>query len=390
MMRTIRYYTILFLVGWLIVMGCFRKSTKSTSISTSRSSSIEHAANSINTSGNFLDPSKVKVSYVTSFYASHQPGGEVANPHRQEIKAAILANIHNQHLHQIVVFLDGVSAQSNCIHFILEMRELNIKYMSTTTTSTTSSVLMKEQEETQEDVLSKLTCIDVHTGQPTYYDMFQNTLHKDVLGDVIILANADQVFDNTISVVRDLNPYVLVVLGTKGFGYNIPPKIKYFYDILVGTNYVDNTEMQQSNKDMCKKTRYSWDTWIFKRVAIRDRLKEHDFQRMNTNNENVSFYMNENGAENAALWALQQSFPFTSVYNACDVIYSWSFHFAPKQHHLHHDGTSEQWLQVTTAKRSPLYSPPGHVPKPWGGSGQVPHPYPSKKPECVRTNTCFL
>ena len=381
---TIRYYTILFLLMWLIVMGCFRKLTKTATISTT-SSSIEHATSSINTSGN-LDPSKVKVSYVTSFYA-HQPDGEVANnPHRQEIKAAILANIYNPHLHQIVVFLDGVSVQSNCIHFILEMRELNIKYMSTVKTS---SVLMKE-EEAQEDVLSKLTCIDVHTGQPTYYDMFQNTLHKDVLGEVIILANADQVFDTTISVVRDLNPYVLVVLGTKGFSYNIPPKIKYFYDILVGTDYVDNTEMQQGNKDMCQKTRYSWDTWIFKRVAIRDRLNEQDFQRMNTNNEMISFYMNENGAENAALWALQQSFPFTSVYNACDVIYSWSFHFAPKTHYLHHETSEEQWLQVTTAKRSPLYSPPGHVPKPWGGSGQVPHPYPSKKPECVRTNTCFL
>ena len=218
-MRESRYYTILFLLMWLIVMGCFRKSTKTTSISTS--SSFEHATtNSINTSGN-LDPSKVKVSYVTSFYTS-QSGGEVANnPHRQEIKAAILANIHNQHLHQVVVFLDGVSVQSNCVHFILEMRELNIKYI--TTTSTSSSVLMKE--ETQEDVLSKLTCIDVHTGQPTYYDMFQNTLHKDVLGDVIILANADQVFDDTISVVRDLNPYVLVVLGTKGFGYKLKSQI---------------------------------------------------------------------------------------------------------------------------------------------------------------------
>lgn len=359
-------------------MGCFRKSTNTTIISTSSSSFEQHETNSISTSGN-LDPSRVKVSYVTSFYAFT----EVANnPHRQEIKAALLANIHNPHLHQIVVFLDGVSAQSNCVHFILEMRELNIKYMTATTTS---SVLMTE-EEAQEDVLSKLTCIDVHTGQPTYYDMFQNTLHKDVLGEVIILANADQVFDDTISVAQNLNPYVLVVLGTKGFGYNIPPKIKYFYDILVGTDYVDNTEMQQGNMDMCQKTRYSWDTFIYKRVAIRgDRLNEQDFQRMNTNNEMISFYMNENGAENAALWALQQSFPFSSVYNACDVIHSWSFHFAPKTHHLH-----QEWLQVTTAKRSPLYSPPGHVPKPWGGSGQVPHPYPSKKPECVRTNTCFF
>jgi hypothetical protein len=43
--------------------------------------------------------------------------------------------------------------------------------------------------------------------------------------------------------------------------------------------------------------------------------------------------MSENGAENAALWALQQSYPFTSVYNACDKIHSWHFHVTLKTHH---------------------------------------------------------
>eukprot|EP00985_Skeletonema_marinoi_P030848 scaffold34256_cov83-Skeletonema_marinoi.AAC.1 len=49
------------------------------------------------------------------------------------------------------------------------------------------------------------------------------------------------------------------------------------------------------------------------------KLKEENFKRLSETNELVPFYMNESGAENAALWALQQSYPFSSTYNTMHV-----------------------------------------------------------------------
>jgi hypothetical protein len=47
---------------------------------------------------------ETKVSYITSFWA--KPPNEQVNPHRREVEAALLTNIHNPHFDQIVVFLD--------------------------------------------------------------------------------------------------------------------------------------------------------------------------------------------------------------------------------------------------------------------------------------------
>ena len=55
----------------------------------------------------------IKVSYVTSFWAK-VPGEQVkVNPHRREVEAALLTNIHNPHLDQIVVFLDTTQQESD-------------------------------------------------------------------------------------------------------------------------------------------------------------------------------------------------------------------------------------------------------------------------------------
>eukprot|EP00985_Skeletonema_marinoi_P014568 scaffold7393_cov165-Skeletonema_marinoi.AAC.2 len=86
--------------------------------------------------------------------------------------------------------------------------------------------------------------------------------------------------------------------------------------------------------------------------------------------------MNESGAENAALWALQQSYPFSSTYNA------WHFHLTKKTH----KARETPWLRVSD-RNSPLFTPPGLVPKPYGfpqkASGGEP-------PLCVGTDSCFL
>lgn len=321
------------------------------------------------------------VSYVTSFWAKDVKGG-LPNPHRREVEAALMANIHNPYFDQIVVFLDGVSEESNCMHFLQDMRDLDV------------SMGLNVLE--QEDSIAKVTCVGVHGSQPPYYQMFMNAVSDIISGDVVIMANADQAFDYTISAAGNLNPDVLAVLATRGFSNDMPQITNYFYRTLVGTQYLGNIGQTVTGGhvgvNICGSNPYSWDTFIFHKNTLANRLKQDAFKRENMNNQMVFFYMNEMGAENAALWALQQSFPFKSLYNACDVIHSWHFHLTPKTHKEH----ESPWKKVEK-------SPYGSVPYPWGGyepeikctgrknrcrkSG---HPKPSKNPPCTAENNCFL
>lgn len=321
------------------------------------------------------------VSYVTSFWA--KDGNDVTpNPHRREVEAALMANIHNPYFDQIVIFLDGVSQESNCIHFLQDMRDLDA--------SMGLHVLY------QDDSIAKVNCIDVNGKQPSYYQMFTNAVSDAVIGDVVVMANADQAFDYSMAAAGNLNPEVLAVLSTHGFSNNMPPFTNYFYRTLVGSQYLDNIGNDDPGGhvgvNICGSQPYSWDTYIFHKNTLKNRLKEDAFKRRNTSNQLVFFFMNEMGAENAALWALQQSFQFNSLYNACDVIHSWHFHLTPKTHKEH----ESPWLKVGN-------SPDGSVPYPWGGYAiencrtkrgktrcRASHPAPSKTPPCIEDKTCFM
>mmetsp|Transcript_1513 Transcript_1513/g.2506 ORF Transcript_1513/g.2506 Transcript_1513/m.2506 type:complete len:128 (-) Transcript_1513:804-1187(-) len=121
-------------------------------------------------------------------------------------------NILNPHFDQIVIFLDGATEDANCGHFLNGMRELsgNLGVVSVN----------------QLDPFSRVTCVDVNTGQPTYYQMFKNAVSDHVSGDIVVLANADMAFDDTMSLARRLDPEVLVVLGTRGFTDRMPLNVK--------------------------------------------------------------------------------------------------------------------------------------------------------------------
>eukprot|EP00984_Skeletonema_dohrnii_P007978 scaffold2943_cov166-Skeletonema_dohrnii-CCMP3373.AAC.1 len=72
-----------------------------------------------------------KVSYVTSFWA--KVIGEEINPHRREVEAALLANIHNPHFDQVVVYLDREEDNAeSCLDFCQAMSDLSRQVFSMT------------------------------------------------------------------------------------------------------------------------------------------------------------------------------------------------------------------------------------------------------------------
>ena len=129
---------------------------------------------------------------------------------------------------------------------------------------------------------------------------------------------------------------------------------------------------------------------IFHKNKLQGRLKEEDFQRTAMEEGKMFFYMNENGAENAALWAVEQAYPFSSTYQGCDRIQSWHFHLTPKTHKVR----ETVWRREPVGRKNPRFTPRGSVPKPWGGFEEVLQgqnlAYASKVPDCVQTYSCFV
>ncbi len=341
--------------------------------SSSASSSVHHISDA------------KKVSYVTSFWAKDRQTTNLI-PHRREVEAALLANIYNPHIDQVVVFLDGVTTddtideehKSTCVHFHQDMAELSRQYLQvTSSTKHTHGV---------DDPMLKVKCVNVITGQPTYHQMFLNAISNVVDGDIVVMANADMVFDDSMAKARKLKEDVLLVLATWGFSSEVTPvSIRQFYDIIVRTAGTENQQLKDRDVDQCTMNHWSWDSWIFHKRAIQGKLQEEHFQRPNINNEMVPFYMNENGAENAALWAMEQCPSFATTYNACDEIQSWSFHLTPKTHY-------SQWSRWPRGDGGIGRNPDrALIPKPWGGTERTKWhspPYPPKL--CARENGCFF
>ena len=69
------------------------------------------------------------------------------------------------------------------------------------------------------DPMSKVTCVNVITGQPTCYQMLLNLLSSVFTGDIVVLANAEMniAFGDSIAKARKLKEDVLLVLSTRGF-----------------------------------------------------------------------------------------------------------------------------------------------------------------------------
>ena len=322
----------------------------------------------------YTDSAGKKISLVTSLWAKHRHP-DIIIPHRREVEAALLANIYNPHIDQVVIFLDSIMTAidegghgpSTCFHFHQDMDELNRQFREASPPAPV--------ETHSADPMSKVICVGLNSGQPNYHQMFSQAISDIVTGDIVVMANADMAFDDTLEQARKLKEDVLLVLGTKGFTEEMPLSTRHVYDVVVGVPADDvNTD-----RDMCMSNPWSWDSWIFHKKSIQgNNLKEEDFLRptIKGNDHKAPFFMNESSAENAALWAMEQSPGFNISINACELIHSWSFHLTPKTHHKY--GEKSIWPH------------PPYVPRPHGGTRyreKINRPFPPKG--CDRPGGCF-
>jgi hypothetical protein len=334
------------------------------------------------------------ITLVTGFWAQAQNAPNV-QPHRRELEASLVANLQNPHFHQVLVILDSVSKNTTegCPEFVAHINSL-----------------MGPQDSEHSAVF---TCRERTEGQPTYYEMFQYCLDTEwVKGSVVVMSNADQAFDDTMVFAKALPSDFFWTLSTQGFLTNsnnstrslLPPsRLLETYDRIVvgredhkksqGNAKKKKTPTSATNRcvpwretDAHPKYSLSWDAYIFRPETIRRSLNATYFMRPNFYRQPSWFYMNENGAENAALYAVSQGLMnSTTFWNACYLIQSWHFHLTPKMHHK--EGNMKgRWPRVQGGKGFLFHDgtdSPDNI-----ASDFVPHPR-ALIPLCEGQEECF-
>ena len=189
---------------------------------------------------------------------------------------------------------------------------------------------------------AKLTC-EIRHERVTYYHMLHTTKRKIFSNYVTIVANADQVFDETVEQLRYLNSATLTVIATQGLGLQETPSyLVDDYHLLTGAHLYDvfyskavddlveasglDVEVHVKNRCRQRTPRFSWDAYAFHPESVR--MDKKLFKQ-----RDGDLYMNQLGAENVALRALvHASSRIERVTQSCDFVNLWHFHAHPKTH----------------------------------------------------------
>ena len=193
----------------------------------------------------------------------------------------------------------------------------------------------------------KVSC-EPRNSRASYADMFLVTKRSLFKSHVTIVANADQVFDSSVGLLRSLQADELSVIATRGLSEdNTPKELLAMYEDLTRSSVqsilyaeLNITKLDEftaqtgldlrptvTNRCYTNAIRFSWDAYAFHPVSIKIRM-DYFLQP----NRKVLF-MNQLGAENIALRALvQASHKLKKVTQSCDQIHMWHFHVHPKTH----------------------------------------------------------
>ncbi|CAB9510109.1 expressed unknown protein [Seminavis robusta] len=298
------------------------------------------------------------ISLVTSFWAQ-PPKQKGNNLHRLEIQAAMVNNRNNQYLDQIVVILDGATKDANCTHLQTQLDELEADVVAKM-----PGYVKTAYETNKKEKLPVFTCIDREEKQPNYYEIFKYaTDPKIVTSDVVIVANADQAFDDTVQWAGKIKDDAVLVLPTWGFDKKqVPQLTKEYFKFVHGGK--DAKMFQEGAVSRCSEGEKSWDGYVFHRKLIAGHLESDNFMRYTVVDDPKQdyFVMNEVGAENAALYALLQNVPDAKDAVGCSVIQMWHFHGGLANMHVHEK--ADYWHFKGKGKNK-LRA----VPRPWRTAG---------------------
>ena len=278
------------------------------------------------------------IGLLLSYWASKS-----SSPRRREIEAAIVSNLLNPNL-EIYVVLDGSSSKYNCEHL---QKDLN-------------SLFLQISNGKQ---ITPWSCIDRSGSQPSYKDLVEYALKIPFQADVVVIANSDVVFDESISKLSGVQKHSLVVLSVTGGPHEAPAYLTNSYKDLVSKNSESDPLSRRTSTRCCHDEKcqqgpfvtggecncdkrwfrwptmmVSWDALAFRWDQAVD-WKKADPYFLNT--EGGEFYtMNEDGAENSAaeglyhLLQVSNSSAQPRLKNACGHVGLWQFHLESSIHRV--------------------------------------------------------
>jgi hypothetical protein len=280
------------------------------------------------------------ISLVTSFFAvekneESRTSERSQHAHRRELEAALLVNLQNPFFRQVVVVLDSVTDKTiNCQGFVdyTTMRLIDISKTAPLVFASSTNKEHNIWHGRRAFAWPHLECIEVRenpsgASQPTYLDMLRYaTYHPIITSDKVILSNPDQVFDDTLSNAELITNKTIFVLSTQGYSMDSPDSIRAQYHALLGDEKGRETKnwcQPSTGPDGCSD---SWDAYIFHRSLLKETIPlsptDHHggspFTRLNFWRKPSAYYMNEIGAEYAALYDIVQGLQGkVTVWNAC-------------------------------------------------------------------------
>jgi len=271
----------------------------------------------------------MELALLTSFWAQRAP----AHPHEKEVKGAILANLLNPHLAEIHVVLDGTTHNYGCDDFTAELDSL-LKFST-------------------KEYVTQLKCTPWKGEQPTYHDLFKFSKRNDLRDKVVVLSNADMVFDDSIAALRSLDPASMVVIATGGLDKSeTPDEIRWYFENFTGLPL--NHVVSRCYEDGTPRT--SWDAHAFHPDSLE--LFEKDFIDVRSGK---TFHMNRNGAENAALEAVSRHSDLLQFSQICDHVKMWHFHTTSKMHKTENGVKHDQLKPESCVSSVKDCLIPGHI-----------------------------
>ena len=214
--------------------------------------------------------------------------------HRVEVLKALSINVRNPHLSVIYVQLDGTDGEAACPRLMTDLeREYKVKPAH----------------------IGKFVCAYDGDVRLSYLRMFEIAKSAPPLqGHVVVLANGDMAFDDTIMKAKYVQTDTLLTIATRGL------RVSWFWP---------NLGSSKRTPDRCypvPKIRDSWDAYIFHPESLQ--LNKTLWLDMKTCRP---FPMNQIWAEESALNAIHiASTSIEKIFQVCDEIYMWHLHRAPK------------------------------------------------------------
>lgn len=226
---------------------------------------------------------RAKQTLLTSFFYNEAHG------HWAELAGALHVNLHNPFFAEVHVLMESPGG-SECDNIQDKISEA------------------LDGEELSADARKRLICVPM-SAQPTYADFFEYANSK-LAGRVVVLANTDVAFDDTLGLI-DSQAFSS---GEVGYVISVqPPPYSAEYRALFGTECNSATRCTSGKFDGWEYGGNSWDVYVF----------HSPLQGMDTNY--LNHFMNSLGGENRAAYQVEKAAK-VPLSNPCKHIHAFHWH----------------------------------------------------------------